>query len=225
MTKISIIIPISPKGECIASLLSDLKIIPEDNEIILATAEKKESGITVSDPDIKIITAEKGRAKCLNKGANEAEGDYLWFVHADSRIPKYAYDELEKSLKRRPESLHYFNLRFLNDGPPLMILNEWGAKLRSLIFKAPFGDQGFCIKKELFDKIGGFPEDAEYGEDHLFTWYAKQNKIPLKKVDADLLTSARKYKENGWLNLTLQYQFLWIKQAYPEWKKLMKARK
>ena len=39
----------------------------------------------------------------------------------------------------------------------------------------PFGDQGFCLKKETFWSLKGFLPGGEAlgGEDHLFVWKAQ----------------------------------------------------
>ena len=89
----------------------------------------------------------------------------------------------------------------------------------------PFGDQGLCIRKDLFQSIKGFREDLPYGEDHVLVWTARQWHIELQPVGAMLYTSARKYKKYGWVKTTLIHQYLWMKQALPEWKKLRIGRK
>ncbi len=95
-----------------------------------------------------------------------------------------------------------------------------GALFRSRALGVPFGDQGFCIKKTIFNKLGGFPEGLPYGEDHVFVWRARQQGIDLQPLGVKLYTSARKYKKHGWLKTTILTQYLWIKQALPEWQKL-----
>jgi GT2 family glycosyltransferase len=171
-----------------------------------------------------ILTQENGRAPSLNHGAAKAKGKYLWFLHADSKLAHNTIESLLQAIKKHPDNLLYFDLAFINDASPLMFINEWGCWLRSRIFKTPFGDQGLCINKELFKKIGGFPENLKYGEDHIFIWRARQNGIRINSVGAKIYTSARKYKKYGWLRTTLLHQYLWIKQAIPEWKKLIMDR-
>ncbi len=133
-----------------------------------------------------IVSTEGSRAKSLNTGAAKAGRKFLWFLHADSTLPENALEKLQKSLQQNDEALHYFRLKFYN-GPAFMTLNGSGANLRSRFFGAPFGDQGLCIRKDLFFKIGGFPEEASYGEDHLFVWHARRHGVKLKLVAATLL--------------------------------------
>ena len=227
---VSVVVPIASLDKEWKKLLPDLDTLPYGTEIIFSVSEKDSSFDELPDlvsnlkgKRVKWIRSESGRANCLNAGADVASSKFIWFLHADSRFTKDAYISLKESIKKYPQGLHYFNLRFLSDGPNLMLINEIGVRLRSKLLRTPFGDQGFCIKKELFDKIGGFPNNAEYGEDHLFVWHAKQAGIRIYCTGETILTSSRKYKKNGWLNITMRHQKMWLSQAFPEWKKLMKG--
>jgi len=171
---------------------------------------------------LKLITSRPGRAAALNAGAEYANGDFFWFLHADSRFGKATLKTLNAALTARPEALHFFRLSFMDDGRSAMIrLNQWGARIRSEFFKVPFGDQGFCISRENFHRIGGFPETVSYGEDHLFLWKARQLGIDPVCTGSELYTSARKYDQAGWGRLTLKYQYFWLKQALPEYVTLL----
>lgn len=219
---ISVVIPVAPWDQQWKNLLPDLANLPKGTEIIFCIADEELPlmDCNLKDKQVRWLSLESGRANCLNSGADAVASKYVWFLHADSRFTKDAYAALEKSIKKYPDGLHYFNIRFLTDGSNLMFINELGARFRSNFFGTPFGDQGLCIKTELFKKIGGFPTDAEYGEDHLFVWHAKQAGVKLYCTGETILTSARKYKKNGWLNTTLKHQKMWITQALPQWRKL-----
>lgn len=196
---ISIVIPVGPKEDALEKLLADLRPVKKDAEIITVKGSQ--------------------RARQLNEGARKATREFLWFLHADSRLSSKTLGALLKSLNNDSHALHYFNLRFLPDGPPLMRINEIGCWIRSRILGIPFGDQGFVLSKENFERIGGCPENVPYGEDHLFIWRARQKGIRLRCTGASLYTSARRYAETGWTKLTWDYARRWTHQAWPEWKK------
>jgi GT2 family glycosyltransferase len=88
----------------------------------------------------------------------------------------------------------------------------------------PFGDQGFCLRREIWERLGGFDTHASYGEDHLFVWKARRAGVPLRPTGGTLRTSARKYQERGWLRTTARHLHLTATQAFPEWLKLVRAR-
>ncbi|MEC7183214.1 MAG: glycosyltransferase [Bdellovibrionota bacterium] len=227
---LSIIIPIGPGDQFWPPLLEDLKTIfrnklvpfqadiilcycKEDEEVFLKELNsfKREETLT-----IKPVASNRGRSIQQNKGAENAEGDFLWFLHADSKIEASTLIKLYQSIIDEPNALHYFNLAFLADGPFLIFLNEWGARLRSEVFKMPFGDQGFCIKRETFWLLGGFLVGGEKkgGEDHLFVWEIRKKGFRLRNTGGQLVTSARKYSKNGWLKTTAYHIYLTYKVAF-----------
>lgn len=73
---------------------------------------------------------------------------------------------------------------------------------RSHVFDMPFGDQGLVMPRRTFSQLGGFNASLICGEDHEFIWRARHNRIPVQPVDAMLLTSARRYAQQGWWKTT-----------------------
>lgn len=184
---VSIIIPAATDESAQEQLLDDLKQL--NHEII--------------------VSSEGSRAKSLNVGAAKASQDFLWFLHADSRVSTKNLVDLEQALGKDSDALHYFDLAY--EGGGLAALNAGGANIRSRLLGLPYGDQGFCISKSLFDQIGGYPENAPYGEDLLFVRLAKRAGIKLNRIPSKLVTSARKYQQHGWLKLTALRQWQMVK--------------
>ncbi len=227
---VSVIVPLGPAEQDAAPILTELGRLPAEWQRILVLCPQSRALLhtaavaeALERQQVQVIEAPLGRAVQQNAGARVARGNYLWFLHADSRLPDHAAAALQQSLTRNPEALGYFRLAFAGDGPGGMGLNAWGANLRSR-FGIPFGDQGFCLARACFFELGGFDEQAAYGEDHLLVWRAHQQRVPLVEVAATLTTSARRYRERGWWHLTLAYQRLWLKQAWPEFWRLLKLR-
>lgn len=225
---LSIIIPLGPDEDQLCDLLDDLRLLPDETEIIAVPCNgniAQQVRIAEDHPlrdRLLIVSSTQGRAVQQNAGAAAASRDFLWFLHADSRVTPDALRALEAALAKAPDALHYFHLKFKNDGPGSMWINEWGVRFRSRILGIPFGDQGFCLHRKCFSRIGRFPEDASYGEDHLLVWHARQSGVKVRCTNADLTTSARKYGRHGWASLTMKYQYLWIRQAMPELGKLIR---
>ncbi|WP_415889970.1 hypothetical protein ACMXYV_01270 [Neptuniibacter sp. SY11_33] len=227
---LSVIIPVGPVEEEVPQgLLHDLQHLPKGSELIFVVCKQAQFALaqscaSLSNYSVKWLCTEPGRAIQMNFGAQEAGGQYIWFLHLDSRFEGCLVSSLLDNLNREPERLHYCSLAFTADGPSAMPINALGANLRSRLLGVPFGDQGFLISKHLFEQVGGYPEAAAYGEDHLFVWYVRQQGIKLKCCSVPLSTSARKYEEKGWFKITFLYQRLWLKQAWPEFIKLVKQR-
>jgi GT2 family glycosyltransferase len=160
--------------------------------------------------------ASRGRARQQNAGAAALDHDWLWFLHADSRPAAATLEALQAFVSRDEDAIGYFDLRFLDDGPALMRLTEIAAGWRSRALGLPFGDQGFLLRRERFYELGGFDESRSYGEDHALIWAARRQRVPIRRIPAPLYTSARKYREHGWLATTWRHQRLTWLQAWQE---------
>ena len=236
--KISIIVPLAPADTSWQVLLEDLaqlaaQAVLTDTEILFVAAKQSDLNAinralnhyppAALQQQIRTVQAGHSRATAMNAGASVAQGEYLWFVHADSRLQVQHVASLLKSMQRFPHALHYFNLRFY--GHPLMGLNAIGVWIRSHWLSNPFGDQALCLRQQDFIRIGAYPEDVCMGEDHVLVWHALQQGMQLKCTGTALLTSARKYAQHGWLKTTALHVSLWAKQAWPEFKTLLTQRR
>ena len=212
MKKLSVIIPVAP-GERLNELLEkQLTDFPAEWEILLCSPNRPFISAAL-ESKAQWIQSQTGRASCLNTGAKHADGEYLWFLHADSILLDMTADTLERTMEQNERALYYFDLKFFSQGCRLMRLNEIGVWFRCRFLKTPFGDQAFLIKEELFKKLSGFSEEAEYGDDHLLVRDYRRHRVRIKPIGMKILTSARKYEELGWLRTTMKHLTLWRKQA------------
>ncbi len=215
LPRLSIVVPIGPGESAWRALLGDLQGVPVDVELLLV-------GVDAAPPELDALAgvlagrlrwlqASKGRASQQNAGAAAARGDWLCFLHADSRLEAAAVRALA-AVAQRAAALYHFDLGFF-DGPALLRLNALGANLRSRLFGLPFGDQGLCLPRADFQRLGGFDERLPRAEDHALVWAAHRAKLPVRRLGARLRTSGRRYAEAGWLRTTLRFLALSWTQA------------
>ncbi|MGH1460811.1 MAG: glycosyltransferase [Neptuniibacter sp.] len=223
---LSVVIPVGPcEDEIPLGLLQDLEALPEGSEVIFVGCDPAQSLFLKKLPvTYTQLYSVPGRAAQMNSGAAQANGKFLWFLHIDSRFQPELIQQLIKNLKQYPQRFHYNLLEFVVEGQAPMKLNAYGANLRSKLLGVPFGDQGFALSRSLFKEIGPYPVNVSYGEDHLLVWFARQHGVKLHCNEHMLKTSARKYQLKGWWRLTCKYQYLWLRQAWPEFLKLIKRR-
>lgn len=226
--EVSVIIPVADGDLEWLSLALDLTIAPPSWEILfcgpepLTRLEQQSLAYLRHYTDVRWIPSDRSRAGKLNLGAERADGKALWFVHADSRVDHHCFAALEAALPAMADTVVFFRLAFLGDGPPLTKINQFGAWFRSEILRIPFGDQGLCLPKALWRQLGGFPEDVPYGEDHLLVWRAHQAGAAVRPLAAKLYSSARKYRDQGWRETTARHLAITYRQALPELSKLLR---
>ncbi len=212
MSTVSLVVPVGPDDDIVYSgLLADLAEMHSLKELLLVGCQPH--GQTVALPaKARWLITERGRARQLNHGALAATGEWLWFVHADSRLNTKASQALSAFIQGSAQRLGYFRLRFANDGPIAMPINAWAANWRSRLFQLPFGDQGLIIHRDDFQRLSGFDADWPRGEDLDFVIRARAAGIKLTEIPAFISTSARRYREYGWLKTTFTHLCLTYRQ-------------
>jgi hypothetical protein len=226
---VSVIIPIASEAEPWRELLLDLVSLDESDECILVSPDNLNDQLQVFlnkfpfRASVRFITSPRGRAIQQNTAAQMAKNHWLWFLHCDSLLGQESLPTLKNELLKDENKLYFFNLKFSDPKFMLIRLNELGVIFRSKVLRIPFGDQGFCLKKKTFEKLGGYNPNVQYGEDHLLVWRAHQEGVPLELLEATIYTSPRKYQQKGWLKVSFDHVRKTFIQATPELMKLLKA--
>ncbi|MFP4261507.1 MAG: TIGR04283 family arsenosugar biosynthesis glycosyltransferase [Opitutales bacterium] len=134
-----------------------------------------------------------GRASQMNHGAASAEGDVLLFLHADSQPPPDALEAIQDAVFHGAVG-GAFTRRF--DTPSrLLRFACWLADWRGRALGIFLGDQGLFVRREVFEALGGFDEEARY-EDLDFSQRLRGTgrTILLPQV---LISSARRFQRRG----------------------------
>jgi rSAM/selenodomain-associated transferase 2 len=226
-TSLSVIVPLAPGENEWLPLLEQFAALPPDSEVILVCADDVQCLAPAAWPaHLRYVScrSEPGRARQQNFGARMARGEWLWFVHADSRLRANTLDALQHFVAKGDRALGWFTLAFRPDGPRSTALNAAGANWRAHWLGLPFGDQGLLLPRLAFEALHGFDEQVTRGEDHLLVWAARRAGLPLRHIPAVLETSARQYARHGWLRTTWRHWRLTFVQAWPAWRAMRRGR-
>ena len=195
---LSIIIPTLNEAKNLPLLLSDLAEIKEISEIIVIDSNSKDA-----TKDIASIygakcfnTMEQNRGFQLNKGAKSAKGNWLLFIHADSRLNQNWSKEISNILSLNNKFIYFFKFKVNNNSLIFRFL-ELIVNLRTLILKTPYGDQGLLINREIYFKYGGY-KNIPIMEDIDFINRLKVNEC-LCELNSSILTSSRKWQKKNLL--------------------------
>ena len=218
---LSIVIPVGPGDDACTGLLERIAEFPIACQVVLSTCEplaRRHDGPVHPGLELIEVHGSPGRAAQLNRGVAAAGFDCLWLVHADSRPDARAFKAataFAAGVRDQPMRVGWFTLAFAADGPRLARLNAHGANLRSRLLQMPFGDQAWLMSRTLFDQVGGFDETFGRGEDLDFLVRARHAGAYLQRLEPAIRTSARRYREQGWLPTTLAHLWLtlrlWLK--------------
>lgn len=194
---LSAIVPLYNEEEMAESVIRQCRKIRKPREVILVdggstdgTVESLRDAIGEDGDGISIITSPRGRGTQLNAGAEAAVGEILFFFHGDCQLPDDPAGEIKTVLKNHQWGC--FGVRF-DSRNFFMYTNKWISNFRARRRRIVFGDQGIFIIKDLFRKVGGFP-DLRIMEDLQFSLNLKEMGIAPGMAEHRILASDRRYR-------------------------------
>ncbi|HJW44996.1 MAG TPA: glycosyl transferase family 2 [Lysobacter sp.] len=221
LAQLTLVIPVGPGDTLAPELRLQLCDLPPHTCLRVVCARETDATLLRAAMAVgkrpsnwEILIAPAGRATQQNFGARGAGTAYLWFLHADSRLAGNTLAALARFVASEERAMGYFDLRFLDDGPRLVRLNELGAWVRSHWLGLPFGDQGLVLPRVAFEDLGGFATRLPSGEDHDLVLRARRAGLPVRPLRAIVYTSARKYAERGWWRTTREHLVATCRQAH-----------
>jgi len=213
LCKISIIIPTINEANNLPLLLSDLSIIQQEGEIIIVDCGSDDKTIDISNIyGAKVYKSkERNRGLQLDMGAKNSKGDWLIFLHADTRLTYDWFRKTNSFFNGNKNSIYYFKFKINHKKITYRFL-EILVNFRSKFFKQPYGDQGLIIHRTTYFENNGFKK-IPLMEDVDFLRRLK-NKKDLKQLDYPIFISSRKWERtNIFLQAIKNWQFRrrWIK--------------
>jgi len=196
LSKISIIIPTINEANNLPLLLSDLSSIQKDGEIIIVDCGSEDKTIDIANIyGAKVfISKERNRGLQLDIGAKNSKGEWLIFLHADTRLTHDWFKKINSFLKGNKNIIYYFEFK-INHKKIIYRVLEILVNIRSKFFKQPYGDQGLIIHRTIYFKNNGF-RNIPLMEDVDFLMRLNQ-KIDLKQLNFPIFISSRKWERTN----------------------------
>lgn len=192
----SIIIPVLNEESGIESQLQRLQPLRKQGvELILIDGGSQDRTVQLAAPLVDNLSVGRpGRSKQMNQGARLASGQYLVFLHADTRLPDDVLDYLNLQEEAKT-SWGFFAVRLSGHHWMLRVVERfmtWRSKLTGIAT----GDQSLFIRRELFLNLGGFP-DIPLMEDVALCQILRKAAFLPGWVSAPVITSSRRWEEHG----------------------------
>ena len=154
---ISIVVPVFNEATVLSTLLRQLREIPGPCEIIVVDGGSTDETLACARElaDRSLVSPVAGRAVQMNRGAAEAQGAILWFVHADSTL--LGDPQAYRQVLSAGATWGFFPLRLAGSMPVFRIL-ERAINWRSRLSSVATGDQGIFVRRKHFLLLKGFAE-------------------------------------------------------------------
>ncbi len=167
-------------------------------EIVVADGGSADGTVALAESlGARVVTGPRGRGRQLIAGAAAAKGDWLLFLHADTRLAPGWRAEVAGFVAepKNARRAGVFRLVLDDEAAPARRL-ERIARWRGRRLGLPYGDQGLLIARRFYEAIGGY-RPIELMEDVALV--RRIGRRRLVWLESAAVTSARRYRKGGYL--------------------------
>lgn len=198
--RLTVIIATLNAGQTLAATLASVAGVLE---IIVADGGSDDETLAIArSVGARIVTSAPGRGRQLGLGANDATGDWLLFLHADTALAagwrRAVADHMGTPASSEQAAYFRFSLDDLSWQARVL---EALVAIRCAVFGLPYGDQGLLISRALFDDIGGFTDLPMMEDVDLVRRLGRRR---LAHLPIAARTSADRWRRDGWAKRSLR---------------------
>ncbi|QEY31318.1 glycosyltransferase [Synechococcus sp. RSCCF101] len=212
MARLSVIIPALDEAPRLPLLLADLAAAPlpgTDSEVIVVDGGSRDATPSIARlAGATVLASAPGRGLQLDLGARRSRGDWLWFLHADCRLPPGWAPAVAACLHgdAAQHRAWCFDLAVEGAGWSLRLL-ELAVGLRTRLLHRPYGDQGLLLPRAFYEEVGGFRPWPLMEDLDLVQRLGRSGRIA--SLGLPLLCDGRRWRRHGvwraaWLNHRLR---------------------
>ena len=209
---ISVIIPTLNEAEHLPVALEKIRANSAAHEIIVADGGSGDATLQIAaGARAKVICSDKpGRSLQMNAGAKAANGEIFLFLHADTQLHDFNLEQIAGALKNERVCGGGFARRFDSDSLFLRATCSL-ATWRSRHFGLFLGDQGIFVRREIFERLGGFKEMTAFEDVDFSRRLARSGKTVM--LQPAVISSARRFEKRGPFLTTCRDLWLAVKYA------------
>jgi len=207
VASLRIVIPVLNEGAALTERLAALQgLRAQGAQLVVVDGGSNDESWARARPWVdRLVRSAPGRGLQMNAGARDATlspAHGLLFLHADTELPDDALQAMESALNERPWGR--FDVELNAPGATLRLVESM-MNLRSRLSGIATGDQALFVRTDVFEAVGGFPDQALMEDIELSTRLRKIAKPACLRQR--VRTSARKWQKNGvWRTIFLMWR-------------------
>ena len=196
-TSIAIVIPVLKDTTALQALLERIRNWAlQPAELIVVSAD---SSLQVRqlcrERNCRYIESVSCRGTQLDRGAEAATADVLWFLHADAEPHADSLSEISQAVEQGAAGGYF---RFMFTGEPVWwkTLLERLINLRIRAGGIPYGDQGIFVRGKAYVEAGGFAHQPLFEEVALVKNLRSRGHF--RALALPIGVAARRWERDGW---------------------------
>lgn len=193
---LSIVIPTLNAVASLPETLASLRNAPPGETLVGDGGSGDATCALASAAGARVVPAKRGRGTQLATAAAAAQGDWLLFLHADTRLDPDWSSQAARFMADPANARRAAAFAFaLDDDDPRARRLERAVAWRSRVLGLPYGDQGLLIARGFYEQLGGFRpvplmEDVDL--------VRRIGRARLTLLPARAVTSAERWRRDGW---------------------------
>ena len=204
--RLSVVMPaLNESAGILAALQALAPLLARGAQLLVADGGSQDDTVALAQAGgAQVIDAPLGRALQMNVGAQQASGDILLFLHADTRLPLNADRLMAQAIANGLQVWGRFDVCI--EGKPRMLrVIAAFMNRRSRWTGIATGDQALFMTRAAFDAVGGFPAQPLMEDIEISKRLLKLSRPACLR--ARVVTSGRRWETRGvWRTVLLMWR-------------------
>ena len=193
MARISVVVPALNERDGIVDALRSARQ-PGVCEIVVVDGGSRDDTRRRAETEAdRVLSSIRGRASQMNVGAAGTTGDVLLFLHADTRLPAGFASAVQRAIGAGAVGGRFDVV--LDGSHWFLPVVARLMNVRSRVTGISTGDQAIFVRRDVFERIGGFAPLPLMEDVELTSRLRRQGHVAA--LHERVTTSARRWEENG----------------------------
>lgn len=196
--KFSVIIPTLNEAQTIGNTLEALARVTGDIEIVVVDGGSDDGTCDIVNEykarlGLRLLDSARGRGAQMHAGACAAQGEVLWFLHADTLPPVDALENIAAALHEIRVVGGNFTIKFDGTQHAAQFLTWLYPQLRKI--GLCYGDSAIFVRRDIYEQTGGFQPFPIFEDLDLLRRIRKKGRMV--NLASEVVTSSRRFEERS----------------------------
>ncbi|HKI62056.1 MAG TPA: TIGR04283 family arsenosugar biosynthesis glycosyltransferase [Mariprofundaceae bacterium] len=197
---IAVVVPVLDEAGELAARLPGLLCLEADELVVVDGGSHDGTLHILQQAGIRYVSGKPGRAHQMNAGVAATKSEVIVFLHIDTLITSSDLLHVKAAMQKPGIVGGRFDVRLTGKHPMFRVI-ETMINLRSRLSRISTGDQGIFVHRDVFERMGGFPDQPLMEDIEFSRRLKREGKIIC--LTQKLVNSSRRWEKHGLIRTIL----------------------